>query len=145
MVSLNWNIGNVPPCVHHHEPSLPQLWLLSLTQVMFECLLTAKRFSVQVDPTSVPLNRGVDVAAAPVVPLRVPDLMVENLHRPRPSHCLESFGDFPVVNLGTQRETMNVWSTINTTDLLYNVGLVKLLRSETGCMLNKLEGVPVHP
>ena len=96
------------------------------------------------DPTSVPLNRGVDVAAAPVVPLRVPDLMVENLHRPRPSHCLESFGDFSVVNLGRQRDTMNVRSTINTTDLLYDIWLVKLLRSETGCMLDKLEGVPVR-
>ena len=104
MVSLNWNVGNVPPSVHHHKPSLPQLWFLSLTQVVFECLLTAKRFSVQVDPTGVPLNRGVDVAAAPVVPLRVLDLMVKNLHCPCPSHCLESFGDLPVVNLGGDRD-----------------------------------------
>ena len=30
------------------------------------------------------------------------------------------------------------------TDLLYDVRLVKLLRSETGFVLDKLEGVPVH-
>ena len=145
MVSLNWNVGNVPPSVHHHKPSLPQLWLLSLTQVMFECLLTAKRFSVQVDPTSVPLNRGVDVAAAPVVPLRVPDLMVENLHRPRPSHCLENFGDFPVVNLDRKTERDDECLVSKKYNLFYYVGLVELLRGETGRMLDKLKGVPVHP
>ena len=104
MVSLNRKIRNVPPRVQHHEPSLPQLGLLSLIQKVFECLLTAKRCSVQVDPAGVPLHGGVDVAAAPVVPLRVPDLMVKNLHRLSPSHCLESFGDLPVVNLGADRD-----------------------------------------
>ena len=36
------------------------------------------------------------------------------------------------------------WSMSDAAHLLYNVPLVKLLRSEAGFVLDKLEGVPVH-